>query len=277
MPFSRTQSVLKQVLPRWCFTLLYELASGVYRGVRRILDEMYYLGLYVYYVIRRDSKNSRRIKAIHLILPYTMVGRTGLLSTYGIVNEIEEKKIGGSFVECGVARGGCSALMALVSSEYKSDRKVWLFDSFEGLPEPTFEDKASVIENLFRRDRSRSILKKGYCLGTYEQVSELLFSTLRLDKKNIFLVKGWFQDTLPSHSDKIGGISFLRIDADWYESTKCCLDNLYDEVITGGYILIDDYHLAGCKKAVDEFLEKRGTDAKRLIFDGRGGAYFAKT
>ena len=90
------------------------------------------------------------------------------------------------------------------------------------------------------------------------------------------MVRGWFQDTLPKYKDKIGEISFLRIDADWYESIKCCLENLYDNVITGGYIFIDDYHLAGCNKAVEEFLKKKGLEVK-FTFDDRGGAYFVKS
>ena len=274
MAFTRTRSELKALLPKWCFILLYELASSVYRGLRKISDDIYYLGSYVYYVLRRDSKNIKRIRTICLIRPYTMVGRTGLLTTYDIANELEKNKIGGCFVECGVARGGCSALMAIAANESRSGRKVWLFYSFEGLPDPTVEDESSVV-NLIRQDKNRSALQKGYCLGTYEQVSKLLFSILGLDKENIVIVKGWFQDTLPNYKGKIEGISFLRIDGDWYQSTQCCLDNLYDDVITGGYILIDDYHLPGCKKAVDEFLQKKGREVK-FTFDGRGGVYFVK-
>ena len=89
------------------------------------------------------------------------------------------------------------------------------------------------------------------------------------------MVGGWVQDTLPKNKDKMGEISFLRIDVDWYESTKCCLENLYGNVIRGGYILIDDYYLPGCKRAVDEFLQKKGVDVK-FILDDRGGAYFVK-
>ena len=149
-----------------------------------------------------------------------------------------------------------------------------MFDSFEGLPEPTAEDEPTVVD-LIRQDRNRSALQKGYCLGTYEQVSNLLFSDLGLERENIFLVKGWFQDTLPEHKDRIGEISFLRIDGDWYESTKCCLENLYDNVVAGGYVLADDYHLPGCRKAVDEFLHRRRLNVK-LTPDGRGGGYFVK-
>ncbi|MEW6558372.1 MAG: TylF/MycF/NovP-related O-methyltransferase, partial [Elusimicrobiota bacterium] len=70
--------------------------------------------------------------------------------------------------------------------------------------------------------------------------------------------KGWFQETLPKAKSRIENIAILRVDCDWYESVRCCLDNLYDNLITGGYLIIDDYgHWEGCKKAVDEFLEKR--------------------
>ena len=274
MPLVRTQSLLKKLLPRGCFALLYKFACSVYDIWRKITDEIYYTGSRIYYLLKKDDKNLKKIKTINLIRPYTMVGRTGLLATYDIANEIEENGIDGCFVECGVARGGCSAIMAMVSHDKASERKMWLFDSFEGLPVPTFEDESDVEKNP-GTDRSSSALQQSFCLGTYEEVSTLLFSTLGLDRENVKMVKGWFQETLPEHKDKIGKISFLRIDGDWYESTKCVLENLYENVVTEGYIFIDDYHLSGCKKAVDEFLQQRGVDTE-LTLDGRGGAYFVK-
>ena len=68
-------------------------------------------------------------------------------------------------------------------------------------------------------------------------------------------VKGWFQDTVPKNNH--GPIAILRLDGDLYASTKICLEHLYKKVVPGGFIIIDDYGLAGCKKAVDEFM---GTD-----------------
>lgn len=62
MAFTRTQSAFKALLPNWCFVLLYELASSVYRGLRKISDDIYYLGSYVYHIFRRDSKNIKRIR-----------------------------------------------------------------------------------------------------------------------------------------------------------------------------------------------------------------------
>lgn len=276
MPFTKTQSILKRLLPERWFVLLYELACRGYRVWRRLSDEIYYLCSYVYYLLKRDSRNVKRIKTIYSIRPYTMVGRTGLSATYDIASEIEKSHIGGCFVECGVARGGCSALMAIVANENRSGRKVWLFDSFEGLPEPTSEDK--YVEPIISKpkDKSASFVSLGYCLGTYDEVEKLLFSKLGLSKNNVFMVKGWFQNTLPKYKDKIGAISVLRIDADWYEPTKCCLENLYNNVITGGYVILDDYgSVIGYKKATDEFLKNKKLNVK-LIFDDRGGAYFVK-
>ena len=276
MPFTRTQSVLKKLLPYRYFRVLYNLALYSYTIWVKIIEETYSLLSYIYYVLIGDSKKAKRIKTINLIRPYSMVGRTGLLATYDIASAIEESNIGGCFVECGVARGGCSALMAMVANENKSGRKVWLLDSFEGLPEPTNEDK--YIETIIYKpkDKSASLVSPGYCLGTYEEVEKLLFSKLSLNKDNVFMVKGWFQDTLPKYKDEIGVISILRIDADWYESTKCCLENLYDKVISGGYIIIDDYKsVISCKKATDEFLKDKKLNVK-LSFDDRGGCYFVK-
>jgi len=205
-----------------------------------------------------------------------MVGRTGLSATYDIADGVEKKGIEGCFVECGVARGGCSALMAVVANENKSARKIWLFDSFEGLPEQTSEDGYQKPIIYMPKDKSTSLLAQGYCLGTFDEVEELLFLKLSLSRDNVFMVKGWFEDILPEYKDKVGTIAVLRIDADWYESVRCCLENFYDNVITEGYIIIDDYVSAiGCKRATDEFLENKKLDVK-LVFDNRGGCYFVK-
>ena len=120
------------------------------------------------------------------------------------------------------------------------------------------------------------ILVKGSCLGTIEQVSELLFYKLNLPRNKINLIKGWFQDTIPAYRDKVGNIAILRLDGDWYESTKIPLENLYTNISPGGYVIIDDYATCfGSKKAVDEFIEKNSIDTY-LRPDYRGGAWFKK-
>lgn len=276
MPLTKVQSVLKKILPRRCFAILYEAAYYSYRAWQVTSEAMYYLFFYACYALQGNARNTDKIKTIRRILPYTMVGRTGLLATYDIADEVERRGLEGCFVECGVARGGCSALMAMVARENNSGRKVWLFDSFEGLPEHTDEDEYQGLLIRKPKDRSSSVVSAGYCLGTFEEVEELLFTRLGLSRDKIFMVKGWFEDTLPNYKDKVGQITVLRIDADWYESTKCCLENLYDNVIAGGYIIIDDYgSIIGCKKATDEFLKDNDIYVN-LSFDKRGGCYFTK-
>jgi hypothetical protein len=103
-----------------------------------------------------------------------------------------------------------------------------------------------------------------------------LFERFRLRRQQITLVKGWFQDTLPVTKAQIGPIALLRIDGDWYESTYCCLEHLYDNVSPGGQIIIDDYcSCFGARKATSEFLAARAVSSD-LVPDGRGGASFEK-
>lgn len=274
MPFTKAQATLKKILPASWFNFVYEIACFSYRLWQKTADKFYYRSSYLFYLLTGNASGLNRNKIILQILPYTMVGRSGILATYKIADTTEREKRSGSFVECGVAKGGCAAMMAMIAKGGGSGRSIWLFDSFEGLPAPTQDDREEA-NRYQRKDKSRSALLEGYCLGTYEQVSDLLFTRLGLPKDNIFMVKGWFQDTLPKYKEEIGEIAVLRIDADWYESTKCCLENLYDNVVAGGHIYIDDYGLPGCKKAVDDFLKSRRLKTT-FIFDTRGGIYFKK-
>ena len=93
---------------------------------------------------------------------------------------------------------------------------------------------------------------------------------------NVIIVKGWFQDTLILNQIRIGPIALLRIDGDWYESTKVCLECLFDNVANGGYVIIDDYgFFPGCRKAVDEFLASRGLKVQFIPVD-YSRVYFKK-
>jgi O-methyltransferase len=275
MPFTKTRSSTRRLSHNNIVVQLHRLVRGGYILRNIITDQTYYSFSYLFYFLKRDTWKAQKIKDISMLRHYSMVGRGGLLATYSIASDMEKCNIDGCFVECGVARGGCSAIMALVAHKNKSNRKMWLFDSFEGLPVATEHD--DYYDELFKPDnKSAAILAPGYCKGSYEEVQNLLFAKLRLNRKNIFLVKGWFQDTLPKVKDNVGPISFLRLDGDWYESTKCCLENLFDNVVKGGYIYIDDYEtVGGCKKALQEFLNSRGISV-RFIYDNRGGVYFKK-
>lgn len=206
------------------------------------------------------------------LLPYTMGGWKALENAFNVVSRIEENKIPGVIIECGVAEGGTAAMLALASRSLGEDeRSFWFFDSYEGLPEPTQED----YEGTKAGDYVQPLVE-GSCLGTIEQVGELLFDKLSLPKDKITLVKGWFQDTVPLYKDKVGPIAILRLDGDWYESTKIPLENFYPYISPGGCIIIDDYATCfGSKKATDEFIQDRSINTY-LRPDGRGGAWFVK-
>jgi hypothetical protein len=163
--------------------------------------------------------------------------------------------------------------MALVAARYGGHRKMWLFDSFDGLPAPTAEDFGGDSNTTGTHIRP---LEEGSCLGTYEEVEALLFDKLRLSRASISLVKGWFEETVPLTAGQMRPIAVLRIDADWYESVRTCLEHLYDSVVPTGYIIIDDYGTCvGAKKAFDEFVSKRGLNVD-IVPDGRGGILVSK-
>lgn len=217
----------------------------------------------------KDYLNFRKLTLIKKVYSYTMVSYLRLSNVYELAKLIEKNKIEGVFVECGVWKGGCAALMGVVADRAKSGRKVWLFDSFEGLPEPTDRDEPDK-----KGVEAKEYTKK--CLASLEDVERIFFSILKINKENVVIRKGWFQETVPKAKQEIGSIALLRLDADWYESTKCCLDNLYDNVISGGYIVIDDYGFwGGCKKAVGEFLESRKLNVDLINIDNTG-VYFQK-
>ncbi|MEO8680299.1 MAG: TylF/MycF/NovP-related O-methyltransferase [Vicinamibacterales bacterium] len=222
-------------------------------------------------MVTGDSAARRRTEAIFKVMPYSLVGWRGLQVTYDTTSDTLERGIQGSLVECGVAQGGSAALMALVEQIAAHPRVLWLFDSFEGLPDPTADDFVDGATGTHIRP-----LPRGSCLGTVEQVSELLFAELGLPRDRIRLVKGWFQDTLVANRESVGPIALLRIDGDWYESVKSCLDILYDSVVPNGVVIIDDYTSCyGAQKAVDEFIANRRL-VVTLIPDGRGGCHFTK-
>jgi len=168
-----------------------------------------------------------------------------------------------SFVECGVARGGCIALMKSVAGE---NNNIFGFDSFEGMPDITKED----ISDYNKSDIYSGFGKPGDNLSGGIETVYNTFNTLNLDMKNVHLVKGYFQDTLNKQVliDSIGEIAVLRLDGDWYESTKICLEKLYSKVISGGIIIIDDYgHWVGAKTATDEFRIKNNINSPLIQTD----------
>jgi len=223
----------------------------------------------------KDLTDFEKLRLFFKVKPYTMLPYQRLSNVYELSQTIERHKIEGSFVECGVWRGGCAAVMAYVAHKAGNNRTVHLFDSFEGLPEPIEKDgiEAKIYAENKVGGRLHSI---GKCVASREDVAYVLFTLLKLKRENIVVHQGWFQDTVPSTRGTIGPIAILRLDCDWYESVKICLDYLYDNVTRGGFVIIDDYNSwEGCKRAVDEFLHNKELKVKMRIIDSYA-VYFQK-
>jgi O-methyltransferase len=179
---------------------------------------------------------------------FTLVSRERLENCYHQCKKFMNTNY--SFVECGVAKGGSLAIMKVAAGK---NNKIFGFDSFEGMPPVTNED----IDN-YNKDDPRYWVGKLNENGINDVYN--IFNTLNLDMNNVTLVQGFFQDILQvqENIDNIGKIAVLRLDGDWYESTKICLEKLYDKVVDNGIIIIDDYgHFIGAKKATDEFRMKQ--------------------
>jgi O-methyltransferase len=189
--------------------------------------------------------------------PLSQVGAYDFMYAARLVRFILANDIPGNFVECGVWRGGMSFLMADLVRQAGSNRSTWMFDSFEGMPEPDDRDGAAAViaEGL---DNNRVSLEQVQSIAN--QLGLAPYTRL---------VKGWFDDTLPARREEIGPIALLRIDADWHASVRCCLDNLYDQVVEGGFIVFDDYFdFPGCAIAVHEFLGERHLGHRLLTGHG---------
>ncbi|MDB5058466.1 MAG: hypothetical protein JWO59_1938 [Chloroflexi bacterium] len=205
------------------------------------------------------------------VRPLTMVPEPSLLQLTRLVRVALKERIGGDFVECGVWRGGAAFLMAdMLRRGGTKDRKVWLCDSFEGLPPPEQVDGPAAFS--WAKDKHGPSYHDN-CRAGFEDVAHSAM-VLGLQEYTT-LVPGWFEESLPAYRERIGAIALLRIDCDWHSSVLTCLENLYDSVAPGGFVIFDDYYTwDGCALAVHEFLGGRHL-SHRLVADPLG-VYFRK-
>ena len=215
-------------------------------------------------------------KLFQTVRGHSMCSIQRLDNMYRLAKSVEEKGLAGAVVECGVWKGGCSGVAALVLQENGYKRQLHLFDSFEGLPEPGAEDGTEAAR--YSDGRSGGQLRTtGKCVGTQEEVQQFLFGKLGIDRSKVTFHVGWFQETLPKDHEGVGPIALLRLDGDWYESTKVCLKFLYPQVVSGGYVILDDYGTwAGCRKAFEEYRAEERLGALVLVRIDRRGVYYVK-
>ncbi len=183
------------------------------------------------------------------------------------IEDVLAREIAGDLIEAGVWRGGATIFMRAALKAYgATDKTVWVADSFEGLPEPDAEKFP-----LEAKAHRGPVMTKTYkhLAASLEEVQRNFRAYGMLDDQVRFL-KGWFKDTLPNAP--IEALAILRLDGDFYESTRDGLVNLYDKLSIGGYAIIDDYGETSwtyCRKAVDEFRRERGIEEPLVRVDSK--------
>jgi hypothetical protein len=198
------------------------------------------------------SVNDRAI--LDRVAPYTMTSVERQLALVQATRYLVRRGIQGCFVECGVWRGGSAmaAILALLD-EGAIDRSIYLYDTFCGMTPPTDADKTS--DGTFAKTHlERDVHKIGYwCVAGLDDVRSNISST-GYPGDRIHFIEGPVEVTLPVHLPA-EPIALLRLDTDWYESTKLELDHLFPLVSPGGVLIVDDYgHWQGARRAVDEYL-----------------------
>lgn len=201
------------------------------------------------------------------IKAYTMVEPERCYALYQAVRYIVRNGIRGDFAECGVWKGGSVMLIAYVLQEAGiSNRKIYLYDTFEGMAKPGKEDgekeKAEWEKNRIN-DQANN-----WCLSPLEEVQANMART-GYPKENLLFIKGKVEQTIPGTLP--GKLALLRLDTDWYESTRQELNYLYPLLEKGGILIIDDYGTwQGARKAVDEYFAANGpVYLNRLDYTGR--------
>ena len=198
------------------------------------------------------------IKDIKDCEKFTLTPVERLIAIEDAIEYLERQKIEGDIVECGVWRGGSSMMIAKSLMRHgNQSRNLYLYDTYEGMSEPTVHDVS--LHGAAATKKYDSTIKdnhSNWCYASIEDVAANMRSTGYLESK-VYLVKGKVEDTIPKTIPNT--IALLRLDTDWYESTKHEMEQLYPRLVSGGVLIIDDYgHWQGARKAIDEYFDPRG-------------------
>jgi len=237
---------------------------------------------------RRDARDRALFEKYR---EFTMISPARHKANLEIIERF--RAIDGAVVECGVWRGG---MIASVAEMLGDSRPYYLFDSFEGLP------PAGELDGEKAKEYQKDVGAPDY----YDNcTAEMKFaeSAMKMSgASDVTLVKGWFENTVgvteirrhrKTDAENVGeskndssssffsdseSIAVLRLDGDWYDSTMVCLENLYDKVVPGGVIVLDDYdYWEGCTRAVHDFFSKRKLPVRIQEWMNSEVHYFVKT
>jgi len=197
-----------------------------------------------YEIHRRFDFDAETMKIIEQVRPFTLTSPERIFALKNAVEYVIRNDIPGDIVECGVWKGGSMMAAALTLLNLGAKRRLYLFDTFAGMTTPTLVDR-----DLFGNSQEHNV---GTVNVSLEEVKENLRST-GYDEHLISYIKGPVEETLPANAPTT--IAILRLDTDWYESTRHELQHLFPRLSGGGVLIIDDYgHFEGARLAVDEFI-----------------------
>jgi O-methyltransferase len=196
---------------------------------------------------------------VRAVKPYTLTSAEAVCALADAVRHVVTQNVEGDIVECGVWRGGSMAAVARTLVALGNfERRLYLFDTFEGMPPPGALDVnfgGEVAEGLYRKRNGRGG-GSDWCRASEGEVARVM-KECGYDASKIHLVKGRVEETIPSRAPE--RVSILRLDTDWYESTLHELEHLFPRLSRGGVVIIDDYgHWRGARRATDEFFARRG-------------------
>jgi hypothetical protein len=194
---------------------------------------------------------------IDAVRPYTMTGNAKLHALITATRYLHRHSVPGAVVECGVWRGGSMhAVARTLDMAGDHSRELYLFDTFEGMTEPSEHDRRHDGRTAAQLLASSSRSARVWAHATLEDVQEG-FAQVPYPAERVHYVPGPVEETVPDGAPK--EIALLRLDTDWYESTEHELEHLYPRLVSGGVLILDDYgYWKGARKAIDQFLERTG-------------------
>lgn len=207
---------------------------------------------------------------VKLCKPYSLASQERILAVRHAAEYVARARVPGAFVECGVYRGGCSMAAAYTFLQAgRSDIDIYLYDTYAGMPpagpQDVHAEKGSPAAEMFPENGG------AWDAASYEEVAANMART-GYPAGKVHQIKGMVEDTVPGQAPE--RIAILRLDTDWYASTRHEMEHLFPRLARGGVLIIDDYgHWAGSRQAVDEYFEANGVHMLlgRTDYTGRMG------
>jgi len=205
-----------------------------------------------------SEMTEKETEIVKKIQPFTMCKTANHWAIIQSLKHIKKNNIKGDLVECGVYKGGNIILYKKIIDQISIKKKIFAYDTFEGMAKPGEHDKDLKDINALETFKKYESSKVRWCYSNIDEVKENI-NKFGINCENDFIfIKGKVEETLLEKKNLPEKISLLRLDTDFYESTKIELEVLYPRLQPGGVLIIDDYgHWKGSKKAVDEYFDSK--------------------